>query len=260
MARTIKWALRALPMVAAIFLSMWIMSTPWPLWLKGVGLMPCVFFLLVSLEFYLPNFFVLTPRFPCRLDDRSKILLTFDDGPHPDITPQVLDVLKQLNVRACFFCIQENAQMHPAIIQRIIAEGHSLGSHSTHHENLPLKSNQAVLDELAQGIAYYQNHHQYELKYFRYPRGRKSFWTQMAIQKTGLQVLGFSYPMFDVENPPVETLLKRARKKIKGGDILLFHDGYQKDFHHQHRSSMIQALPEIIEYARRQSLSFISLD
>src|ERR1041384_3568501 len=63
----------------------------------------------------------------------KKIYLTFDDGPVPGVTPAALSVLKQLNVKATFFCVGDNAEKHPGIYQQVIAEGHSIGNHTFHH-------------------------------------------------------------------------------------------------------------------------------
>ena len=66
-------------------------------------------------------------------NEENAVYLTFDDGPHPEITPKVLALLKEYGARATFFCVGENAQKYPEIIAQILAEGHSLGNHTQHH-------------------------------------------------------------------------------------------------------------------------------
>ena len=65
----------------------------------------------------------------------NNVYLTFDDGPIPEVTPWVLDTLKQYNAKATFFCIGENIKKHPEIFNRILAEGHSVGNHTFNHLN-----------------------------------------------------------------------------------------------------------------------------
>jgi len=63
----------------------------------------------------------------------DKLLLTFDDGPHPDSTPQLLNLLQELNIKATFFCSGIQGEKHPELIEQIIAHGHQIGSHGYHH-------------------------------------------------------------------------------------------------------------------------------
>ena len=72
------------------------------------------------------------------MNDGNKIALTFDDGPHPQYTPLILDILKEYNVHATFFLIGENAERNPELVRRILREGHEIGNHTYLHKNLPL--------------------------------------------------------------------------------------------------------------------------
>ncbi|MCK4345957.1 MAG: polysaccharide deacetylase family protein, partial [Bacteroidales bacterium] len=66
-------------------------------------------------------------------NDENKVFLTFDDGPDPEVTPWVLDLLNQYNAKATFFCLGKNVERHPDIFQRIKDEGHAVGNHSYSH-------------------------------------------------------------------------------------------------------------------------------
>ncbi len=83
---------------------------------------------------------------------REKIIyLTFDDGPHPDVTPFVLDTLKRYNANATFFCIGKNVVEHPVIYKRIISEGHAVGNHTFNHLNGWKTSDEIYLHNIAGG-------------------------------------------------------------------------------------------------------------
>ncbi|HWJ92246.1 MAG TPA: polysaccharide deacetylase family protein [Flavisolibacter sp.] len=81
--------------------------------------------------------------------DGNAVYLTFDDGPHPVITPWVLDTLKQYGAEATFFCIGNNVQRFPAVYKRILDEGHAVGNHSFHHLNGWKTSGQAYMDDIS---------------------------------------------------------------------------------------------------------------
>ena len=76
--------------------------------------------------------------------DQRCVALTFDDGPHPKYTPQILDILKEYGIKATFFCVGSNADFYPALIERIVAEGHEIGNHTYHHDHVSKMSTQAL--------------------------------------------------------------------------------------------------------------------
>ncbi|MBV8279809.1 MAG: polysaccharide deacetylase family protein, partial [Verrucomicrobia bacterium] len=80
--------------------------------------------------------------------DGPYIAMTFDDGPSPETTPRLLDILKQRNIKATFFMIGQNAQANPAIVQRILADGHEIGNHSWTHPQLSKLSDDRVTEEI----------------------------------------------------------------------------------------------------------------
>ena len=89
--------------------------------------------------------------------DQDDIYLSFDDGPHPEITPWVLDQLKHHNAKASFFCIGNNFQKYPDVYNRIIQEGHAVGNHTQHHLNGWKTDNTAYYDDIAQAAGAVRN-------------------------------------------------------------------------------------------------------
>lgn len=97
---------------------------------------------------------------------QRRVYLTFDDGPHPDITPFVLDQLAQYRAKATFFCIGNNVRNHPQVYQQVLAEGHAVGNHTMQHLNGWNTSTQTYLDDIAEARQYIDS------PLFRPPYGR----------------------------------------------------------------------------------------
>lgn len=167
-----------------------------------------------------------TPRFipwiyPRRtwgfLPSPDSIYLTFDDGPHPEITPFVLDELKKRNMQAAFFCVGENVKKYPEIFQRILAEGHQVGNHTMRHENANKVSAEAYLSSIQEASQWIPS------KLFRPPYGRLSPALARKISKN-YQIIMWTWLSYDFDmRLSVSAILQKA-EQIKPGDILVLHD------------------------------------
>lgn len=167
-----------------------------------------------------------TPRFipwiyPRRtwgfLPSPDSIYLTFDDGPHPEITPFVLDELKKRNMQATFFCVGENVKKYPEIFQRILDEGHQVGNHTMRHENAHKVSATNYLNSIQEASQWIPSN------LFRPPYGRLSPALARKISKN-YQVIMWTWLSYDFDlNLSVSAILQKA-EQIKPGDILVLHD------------------------------------
>jgi peptidoglycan/xylan/chitin deacetylase (PgdA/CDA1 family) len=159
-----------------------------------------------------------------RLNTREKIIaLTFDDGPHPDITPQVLAILKKYAIHAVFFCIGENIEINRTLAEKIVAEGHRIGNHTySHSKGFPLfplakmKADMARCRELIDEIA--------PCPLFRPPFGVTNPVLRSALKNSDYQVIGWSIRSLDTTIRNREKVIERVTKRIKPGSIILFHD------------------------------------
>jgi peptidoglycan-N-acetylglucosamine deacetylase len=171
---------------------------------------------------WLPNRWVTT-----RGDDARAVYLTFDDGPHPEHTPALLDVLAEHAARATFFVIGREAQRHPGLLARIVAEGHALGNHSWSHPQFDRLSLEAQLEEIARTdrlLAAFDGRAEHD---FRPPRGVLPRPMLRACIRQGRPIAYWSYDTLDYGRPPVASLIESARRHPpRGGDILLMHDDY----------------------------------
>jgi len=175
-------------------------------------------------------YFVKTPKWVRKLygagiwqmaDDPKAIYLTFDDGPHPEVTPFVLDELKKYGAKASFFCVGRNVLENPAIYKRIIDEGHSVGNHTYNHLDGWKTDSAAYLADIEKARVYINS------DLFRPPYGRITRTQQRNISAS---IPPFNIIMwtvlsgdFDVQLSP-EQCCKNVIKNTKSGSVVVFHD------------------------------------
>ena len=108
--------------------------------------------------------------------ERKAVYLTFDDGPIPEVTPRVLDILRKYHVKATFFMVADNVRKHPEVYRQVVAEGHSVGNHTFHHVKGMRLSTAAYLREVDKAAALLGN-----TRLFRPPYGRTWVWQRKAL-------------------------------------------------------------------------------
>lgn len=156
----------------------------------------------------------------------STVALTFDDGPDPEVTPRVLDLLAQRGLQATFFVIGERARRHPEILQRMVAEGHRVENHTWSHPNTfgfyglrrlgqEIDRTQDVLAELTGRVPIY----------FRAPAGIRSPLLDPTLARRGLVLAAWSHRGFDTLDSDPERVFRRLAGSLRPGNILLLHDG-----------------------------------
>lgn len=181
----------------------------------------------------------------CKIEDQNTIALTFDDGPHPQYTPDLLDVLKELDVKATFFVIGYKAEQYPEIIKRIVGEGHTLGHHSyCHKNNFAWLSTQKVKEEIQKTIDLLESISGKKSIYFRPPFGVTNPNIARAVKELKLTSVGWSLRSYDTTYTP-DMVINKIRKKVKSGDIILLHD---------HLSTTSQTVTTIVEECKKEGL------
>ncbi|MDZ4795853.1 MAG: polysaccharide deacetylase family protein [Bacteroidota bacterium] len=203
-------------------------------------------------------YFVKTPWwlkriYPERVWDlatKEKIIyLSFDDGPHPTATPFVLDLLKNYNAKATFFCIGNNVKTYPAIYERILEEGHQTGNHTQQHLNGWKTTNELYLADVAAATKYIQS------GLFRPPYGRIKQSQAKGINKA-LQNKLTKIVMWDVlsgdfdESLSKEKCLDNVTRNTKPGSIIVFHDS-EKAF-----LRLSYTLPAVLEFYAKKGFEF----
>jgi chitin deacetylase len=203
--------------------------------------------------------YVVPPRFQGAIVEAAKltpehkvIALTFDDGPWPKSTAQVLDILKQNQIKATFFLIGQNVKNYPTLVKREIAEGHVIGNHTWHHWYQFLNPQAAA----------YEIDHTADLIYqvtgiktnlFRPPGGIMHNGVADYARNNKYAIVLWSSDSVDYSRPAVPKLINNVFRNAKPGGIILMHDGGGN------RSKTVQALPEIIANFRKQGYSFVTI-
>ncbi|MDX9883007.1 MAG: polysaccharide deacetylase family protein [Prolixibacteraceae bacterium] len=180
-----------------------------------------------------------------RIEGNEKVVyLTFDDGPIPGITPWVLDLLKQENIRATFFCVGENVEKHPAVFQQILAEGHAVGNHTFNHMQ-GLKSDRD---------SYWSNIEKADRligsPLFRPPHGfLKCAQYRLVSKKYRIVMWDVLSRDFD-RRISAKEVFDNVMNFVRPGSILIFHDSLKAE------KNMKEALPEVIRSLKKQGYRF----
>jgi len=157
--------------------------------------------------------------------DGPYIAMTFDDGPSPETTPRLLDILKQRNIKATFFMIGQNAERNPEIVKRILADGHEIGNHSWTHPQLAKLPDDRVTEEITKTQNAIKNAAGYTPKLLRPPYGsitaRQKEWIE---NQFGLSVILWSVDPFDWKRPGASVIEQRILAGARPGAIILSHD------------------------------------
>lgn len=177
--------------------------------------------------------------------DQRLAALTFDDGPDPEFTPQLLDVLRQANARATFFVVGKRAVKHPELINQILCEGHLLGNHSWSHTALPLMSRAERLRDLRRCDKVLPKQPR---RLLRPPHGYQNTQTRIDAQLLGYDVVTWNGAGYDWSGEDAEAIHGRLLEEIQPGSIILMHDSLYKtlDLRYQDRRPMLEALERVL--------------
>jgi len=197
--------------------------------------------------------------FFCRAFCRGKpgqmrLALTFDDGPDSNATAPLLDVLKEQQVPATFFCVGELAAAKPGLVQRMAAEGHAVGNHTFRHG---WWTNFLVGRPLRREVARAQDTLRKILgrvpRYFRSPVGLTNPHLRGALNSLDMALIGWDVHPFDRGSQP-EAVLRRIRRRVRDGSIIVLHDGGA------HADTLRRLVTELITELRACGYTFASLE
>jgi peptidoglycan-N-acetylglucosamine deacetylase len=198
-------------------------------------------------------------RLPLASALRGEVALTFDDGPDPEVTPRVLDLLEAAGARASFFCIGTAARAHPALVREIVRRGHSVENHTDTH---PLAFATYGMARTRREIAGAQESLAMLAgrapRFFRAPAGIRSPLLVPAMARLSLTYLSWTRRALDGTRGDAARGLARLTKGLAAGDILLMHDG-RCARSAGGRPVVLEILPRLLECLASEGLRAVSL-
>lgn len=191
--------------------------------------------------------------------NRKIIALTFDDGPYPPYTQELLDLLEKKQVSATFFFVGENAAEHPDIVKTAQNKGHLIALHAGYHKDLLKLTAEQTQENINFGKKTLETITAAPLHYMRPPHGFKDWSTVHCINNAGLQIVNWNIIPRDWTNPGAEIIADRVCKAASPGSIILLHDG-DSPKKTASRKQTIEAVSIIIDCLRQQGYEFVTVE
>lgn len=198
-------------------------------------------------------------QLPAAATARNEVALTIDDGPDPDITPQVLDLLERYGVQASFFCVGEKARRYPELCREIVRRGHALENHTQHHRhNFSLLGMAGMRREVQAAQDTFSTITGQRPVFFRAPAGLRNPFLDPVLNHLGLTLASWSVRGFDTRIGDAGQVRDKLLRGLRPGAILLLHDG------HAARTAtgeavILAVLPALFEAATAARLRFVTL-
>jgi peptidoglycan/xylan/chitin deacetylase (PgdA/CDA1 family) len=190
-------------------------------------------------------------RLPDPAARRREVALTFDDGPDPELTPRILELLDRHHAKASFFCVGQKATAHPAIVREIVRRGHSVENHSYRHSpafacfGIARMSREIDLaQQVVSGIAGRAP------SFFRAPAGFRSPMLDFVLARRGLQYVSWTRRGFDSARSDRGRVLERLTRGLAAGDVLLLHDS---------SPVVLEVLPALLDALAARGLKSVAL-
>ena len=178
---------------------------------------------------------------------RKVVYLTFDDGPSPEVTPWVLDLLAREGIKATFFLVGDNVRRNPQLLERIKAEGHSYGNHTMHHVQGRICSTRRYLRDVSEANELIDS------PLFRPPHGLLR-WGQSRVIRRHFNLVMYDLVTRDYSrrlNP--DDVMANVRHYVRNGSIIVFHDSLKAE------RNLREVLPQAINYLRDEGYEFLPI-
>ncbi len=192
---------------------------------------------------------------------QKRVVLTFDDGPSPEWTPLILDELKKANIKAVFFMIGHHVQKYPEIAKRVVDEGHTIGNHGYAHSVMLYYTPAEIEQEIRYTEHVIKRVTGQTTKLFRPPKA----WLRKAIKnkvkEMGYQILLWSLNSKDWVKFNHRYIVRFIEKRVKNGDILLFHDsGSVFSREGADRTQTVKSIPLLAKTLKAKGYQFVSIE
>jgi peptidoglycan/xylan/chitin deacetylase (PgdA/CDA1 family) len=188
----------------------------------------------------------------------KQLALTYDDGPNDPYTEQLLDVLARHNAKATFFLIGRYVRQRPDIVRRIVEAGHPIGNHTWNHPNLIFCSPAETRHQLSETQKAIEGACGVRPTLFRPPFGGRRPGTMSTARSLGLEPIMWRVTCYDWNATSNESIERNARRQIRGGEVILLHDGGHKAFGTD-RSHTVRATDNLLREYGEKGFSFVSV-
>jgi peptidoglycan-N-acetylglucosamine deacetylase len=188
----------------------------------------------------------------------KQLAFTYDDGPNDAHTLRLLEVLEKHSARATFFLIGRYVQQRPDIVREIVKAGHVVGNHTFTHPLLPLLSESKIREELSSCRDAIQDAVGEHANLFRPPFGGRRPAVLRIARELGLEPVMWNVTGYDWNAPPAAVIESKVSKQIRGGDVVLLHDGGHKDMGAD-RSQTVAATDHLLTRYQAQEYKFVTI-
>lgn len=192
------------------------------------------------------------------LPGSRQLALTFDDGPNYPQTLRLLEVLAKHNVRATFFLIGDYVRQRPELARELIQAGHVVGNHTFTHPLLTLQSETKIRKELSDCQAALQDATGNHSNLFRPPFGGRRPAVLRVAHELGLQPVMWNVTGYDWNAPPAAIIERKVTRQIRGGDVILLHDGGHKQMGAD-RSQTVIATDRLLTHFKAEGREFVTI-
>ena len=191
--------------------------------------------------------------YACGKSDGRELALTFDDGPHPEYTPRILDLLKEAGVKATFFVIGENVERYPDLVERMKREGHTVGNHTYGHRRVECQTEEDFYGDVLKNKRLLESLSVKD-RLFRPPGGVCDGKVLALAEKMDYDVILWTVDTNDWRAPAQEQIVESVLSSVKGGDIILMHDYVSG------KSNTPEALAILRPLLAEQGYTFVTVD
>jgi peptidoglycan-N-acetylglucosamine deacetylase len=188
----------------------------------------------------------------------KQIALTYDDGPNDPHTLQLLDVLQRHDVRATFFLIGRYVQQRPDIVRDLVKANHAVGNHTFTHPHLIVVSPQDTRSQLQTCQDAVQEVTGESPRLFRPPFGGRRPATLRIVRSLGMEPVMWNVSSWDWKTPPAEKIVRTCMRQMRGGDVILMHDGSHVALGAD-RSQTVIATDRLIERYKQEGYEFVTV-
>ena len=206
----------------------------------------------------LVRLFILSPSAEVRVyrsvtTEKKQIALTFDDGPHPALTPRILEILAKYNVPATFFMVGQNVLNYPNAARAVIDAGHEVGNHTFTHPHIANLNEKAIFEEIGKCEDALEELCEYRPHLLRTPQGALTQSLERCLLDDDYILVLWSLDTRDWENKSTASIVKTVLEGVQSGDIILMHDFIG------HNSKTPEALEKIIPILLSRGYEFVTV-